>query len=241
MPYWDPRTKKWIGVFNLSSLPRRQKSFARKADAKSWEVEQRKLATQPTSTSTAFGVVYSEYLDFAEVQYTRKTYEEKVAIGRRFIEHSGNLHLNQITSKTLHDFLLDSREKVSANRANKDRKNLLAFWNWAQRIMDIRTNPVAKIGKFPHRREAQYIPPESHILQILAASTRKERVFLNAYLHTAARRSSIFKWKWGEDIDFQLKQIRIGSAKTKDGSTEYIWLPMSDELFVDLHRLGTPQ
>jgi len=59
-------------------------------------------------------------------------------------------------------------------------------------------------------------------------------VFLNCCLQTAARRSSIFRWKWGEEIDFQMQQARIGCTKNKEGSMEYLWLPMTREIHADL-------
>jgi len=40
-----------------------------------------------------------------------------------------------------------------------------------------------------------------------------------------------------EDINFEKKEVRLGTRKTKDGSMEYEWLPMSDDLYTDLISL----
>jgi hypothetical protein len=37
-----------------------------------------------------------------------------------------------------------------------------------------------------------------------------------------------------DDINFEKKEVRLGTRKTKDGSMEYDWLPMSDDLYRDL-------
>jgi integrase len=130
---------------------------------------------------------------------------------------------------------LNSRAKSQSNNAyNKDRKNLLAMWNWGQDYLDITTNPVTKIKKLPHNRSPQYTPPTEDVLRLLAVATRQERVFLDCYLHTGARRSEIFRWTWAEDINFEKRQVRLGSRKTQDGSMEYVWLPMNTDLYESL-------
>jgi integrase len=80
----------------------------------------------------------------------------------------------------------------------------------------------------------QTTPPTEHMLKVLAAANRAERIFLNCYLHTGARRSEIFRWTWVEDINFQKREVRLGTRETRNGSMEYEWLPMSDELHTEL-------
>jgi integrase len=66
------------------------------------------------------------------------------------------------------------------------------------------------------------------------AANRKERIFLDCYLQTGARRSEIFRWTWIDDINFEKREYRLGTRKTKDGSMEYEYFPMSDELYESL-------
>jgi integrase len=63
-----------------------------------------------------------------------------------------------------------------------------------------------------------------------------EKVFLSAYLNTAARRSEVFSWKWSEDIDSKNRRVRLTTEKTKTGLPESVWLPMNDDLYGDLMR-----
>jgi integrase len=104
------------------------------------------------------------------------------------------------------------------------------MWTWGMSILGLDNNPVAKIKRLPHDRTPQYTPPTEHILKVLAAANREERIFLNCYLQTGARRSEIFRWTWAEDINFEKREVRLGTRKTRDGSMKYEWLPMSDEL-----------
>ena len=101
-------------------------------------------------------------------------------------------------------------------------------------ILGLDNNPMAKIKRLPHDRAPQYTPPTEHILKVLAAANREERIFLNCYLQTGARRSEIFRWTWAEGINFEKREVRLGTRKRRDGSMEYEWLPMSDELHDEL-------
>ena len=100
-----------------------------------------------------------------------------------------------------------------------------------EEFYDIQTNPVTKTKKFHHDRQTQYVPPEKDVLKLLAACTRRERVFLLCYLRTGARKGEIFALKWDEDINFENKQIRLSTRKTKDGNMKHVWLPMETELY----------
>ena len=132
------------------------------------------------------------------------------------------------------DLLNQRAREQSANAFNRDRKNLLVMWNWGQDFLKIGHNPLLKIRKRPHDSHPEYIPPVRDVLKVLAAATREERVFLNCYIHTGARKSEIFRWTWHEDINLERKQYRLGTKKTCDGSMEYEWFPMPDDLLEEL-------
>jgi integrase len=53
---------------------------------------------------------------------------------------------------------------------------------------------------------------------------------LLAYLHLAARRNELFQLRW-EDVDFGEAKVRLHTRKRQDGSLEYDWLPLTDELY----------
>jgi len=65
---------------------------------------------------------------------------------------------------------------------------------------------------------------------MLPAATGEKRIFLHGYIWTGARRSEIFRWSWSEDANFERKEYRLGTRKTRDGSMEYEWFPMPAEL-----------
>jgi integrase len=212
--------------------------FRTRREAADWETGKRQELQEASQarnqTVTDFLNFSNSYLDDAKLRFTQKTYREKKSLCETLLALWGNPSLQDITPETIRQYLNVQAQTKSANCYNRDRKNLLAMWTWGMNILGLENNPVAKIKRLPHDRTPQYTPPTEHILKVLAAANREERIFLNCYLQTGARRSEIFRWTWAEDINFEKREVRLGTRKTRDGSMEYEWLPMSDELHDEL-------
>jgi integrase len=99
------------------------------------------------------------------------------------------------------------------------------------RLFGVSNNPFLGTEKQPHDRLPQYTPPLEDILKVLMAANRKERVFLDCYLQTGARRSEIYRWTWTDDINLEKREYRLGTRKNRTGSMEYEWFPMTDDLY----------
>jgi integrase len=233
MPYKRPDRNTWRGQVRREHLLFRADFKTRRAAAE-WEVQKRRELQEQADTvqqeDMDFFTFSNKYLDHALLRFTKKVFEEKRLLCRRLIRWWGHPYLDEINAEVINEYLSEQAQTRSPNAYNKDRKNLLAMWNWGQKILGLQSNPVAPIDKLPHDRAPQYTPPTQDILKVLAAARPDEKVFLQAYLHTGARRSEIFRWNWYEDINFERREIRLGTRKTRDGSMEYEWLPMSDEL-----------
>lgn len=240
MPFWDKPRQKWQALVRWQGR-KFKKAFTAKRDAIRWEVQRRKeleeqqiQKTATTETGMDLLTFCNRYLDDAKLRYIRKNYIEKKTLCKKILKIWGSVPVDEITPEMVQKYLANRAKKGSANLHNRDRKNLLAMWTWGQDILDLDSNPVAKIKSLPHDRGPQYTPPTGDILKVLAAANREERIFMNCYLHTAARRSEIFRWTWADDINFEKREVRLGTRKTRDGSMEYEWLPMSDELYDEL-------
>jgi integrase len=120
---------------------------------------------------------------------------------------------------------------LAAYAANKDRKNLVATWNWGIKYLDPPLpgpNPCL-VERMPEVRHPRYVPPEEDFWKIYAAAEGQDKVMLLTFLHLAARRGEVFRLTW-QDVDFGNDRIRLGTRKRKDGSFEWDWLPMTQEL-----------
>ena len=122
--------------------------------------------------------------------------------------------------------------KVSDNAWNRDRKNLLAMFNWFRKIKGITHNPVINIERLPEERKQEYIPSAEDIDKVMMACSGQDRVMLQCYYFTFARRGEIFNWTW-EDINFEKQWYRLWAKKRlhSDRQADYFPLPEDTELY----------
>lgn len=127
--------------------------------------------------------------------------------------------------------LQEQAKKRSGHAANKDRKNLIAAWNWGKKCIENfpNLNPCL-VEKFPEVRTPRYVPPERDFWKVYDMAKEQDQIMLLAFLHLAARRGELFRLTW-EDIDFGENRVRLWTRKRQDGSYEFDWLPMTDDLF----------
>lgn len=239
MPYKEG--KMWRATPKYKGERLTTKIFKSKKAAIEWEREQKDQAKEEEISSLKgpdLLTICSKYLIYAE-RFTKKVYEEKYTlINSRLLKYyDKDMPIADITQESIEEYLEKQKKERSANAANKDRKNLLALWNKAVKTYGVESNPIAETEKYGHDREPQYTPPVEDVLKVLMVATRSERIVLDAFIQTGGRRSEIFRWTWIDDINFNSRQVRLGSRKTKDGSMKYRWVKMSDSLFQNLNWL----
>jgi integrase len=235
MPYYDKRRKKWTAQVRIKGK-KIQRQHETEQEAVHWEEKKLNelglLSNQQTVTVSLLELA-TKYLDFVESKFTRKTYNEKKLAFRMLLKFV-NPHMD---ASELHkgDVLLhlaNQSKTRSGNSANKDRKNLVAAWNWASEYIPgfCFPNPFL-VEQFPEVRTTRYVPPEDDFWKVYDASeSEQDELMLLCYLHLAARKSEIFMLR-KEDVDLEQQRIRLATRKRKDGSQHYDWLPMTDRLF----------
>lgn len=231
MPFYNKIRKKWIGQI-IVGKKKKQKVFKTKAEARTWESDSKKLFQQSQTNTICLLDFATKYLDYCEERFARKTYLEKHLAFKLLVQALGaTLPVTDITKDMVLTHLRKMNISRSGNAANKDRKNLVAGWNWA--VAYIPSFPVTnpfKVERFSEERQPRYIPSLSDFKAILAQTdTKQDYTLLICYLHLGARRNELFQLQWS-DISWADKKLRLKTAKRKDGITEYNWLPMSDTL-----------
>jgi integrase len=174
----------------------------------------------------------TEYLTFSETKHGQKTYEEKKRTFRSFFKSvDPSLEVTLLHKHHVLAHLAKEAKKRSGYAANKERKNLVAAWNWAvQYIPGFPASNPMLVERFPEERSPRYIPPEKDFWAVYdVASSDQDKLMLLCYLHLAARRNEVFRLR-REDVDFGQKRVRLGTRKRKDGAMHYDWLPMTDRL-----------
>lgn len=219
----------------------KQKLFNTKAEALAWEAQERAADWEATTDTACSLKDWAEkYLDHA-AKYDRKTYNEKrQALRELFAATAGKGKARQlivnplspVTSLTPGKVLAALRAQFgtrSGNSLNKDRKNLVAAWNWGVKYLGLPMPNPCLVERFPEERHPRYIPSEDDFWKVFAQARGQDRIMLLCYLHLGARRSEIFRLAW-EDVDFDNSRVRLYTRKRRDGSLEYDWLPMTSEL-----------
>lgn len=236
MPYkkkMPGKPLRWVGRVQKDGAVR-QKVFDTKTEALAWEAEQRTTdwgaAAGPTPIVTALDWA-NEYLDWARERFSKKTYDEKRdAFARLFRVLSRERPVEEVTPPIAAKVLRHEARVRSGHAANKDRKNLVAAWNWGCKFLALpKENPFAVVDRFAEERKPRYVPSEEDFQKVLAQAQGQDRTMLLFLLHTAARKGEVFRLRW-DDLDFQDSRIRLWTRKRTGGTMEYDWIPMTSEL-----------
>lgn len=238
MPYQNKKTLKWVAQVRKTEGEKEHrinKVFQTKKEAKDWESEMRRKPIEEWlgTTGTACLIDWAEaYLDFAKVKFSEKTYKEKKAMFKRFFKVvDPNQQASDLTPAMVLNYVMLQNQKRSGYGANKDRKNLVASYNWGMKYFNpVLTGPnPCLVEKMPEVRSPRYVPPEDDFWKVYNVAKGQDQVMLLAFLHLAARRGEIFRITW-EDVDFGNNRVRLWTRKRKDGTFESDLLPMTQEL-----------
>ena len=227
MPYFDRKRKKWKGVVK-KGYKRFTQAFQTKTEAKTWEVKKWEELESPepetTKTATDLLTLSNGYLDFCSLRFSSTTYGEKKKLCKDILSEWGNIDVNEITPAMVMKHLETRARKVSDNSWNRDRKNLLAMFNWFRKIHGVTHNPVINIDRLPEVRKAEYIPSAEDIDRVMMACEGQDRVMLQCYYYTFARRGEIFNWTW-EDINFEKKWYCLWTRKRLHSDKQADYFP----------------
>src|SRR5208283_3971847 len=242
MPYKRKRKNKveWIAEV-MREGKRYYKIFNTKTEARDWESEIRKAPAKDLMTpSESLTLIEwaTKYLEYSKVKFSAYTFDEKKAAFKRFFKQvDPSFPVENLKPVAVLNYLRTQATKRSGYAANKERKNLLAAWNWGIKYLNLPSPNPCLTERFPEERHVRYVPPEKDFWSVYEILKGQDKVMLLAYLHLAARRSELYRLRW-DDVDFAGQKVRIGTRKRLGGSLEYDWLPMTDELFnaMIIHR-----
>lgn len=158
------------------------------------------------------------------------TVSEKKHGLERFYKAVGNLPILEVTPFQVLDYLNARAQSHGNYSANRDRKNLKAFFNWCRDIYGVMHDPTGPIRKKPHTKRARRLVPIQDILKVILAAQGADRAMVGAYWHTGGRRGEIFRWTWADDVNFEERWVRLGTRKSRGGEMVYEKLWMNEDL-----------
>ena len=240
----------WMGQ-RVTKGKRIRKAFATKKEALAWEAttENPQVVSSAAQKTPSVSLIEwaTKYLEYAQNKFVHNTFDEKRRAFRLLLNYdeidpSGSV--DALEPLIVLEHLQKQAERRSGNSANKDRKNLLAAWNWGVKFMQFpRENPFLAVEKFASDRHSRPVPTLEEFWQIYdEAETEQDKLMLFAYLQTGARRDELFRLRW-VDVDFFGKRVQLFSRKNKAGEWKGCWISVRQEL-LDLllkHKKATKQ
>jgi integrase len=229
MPYKE--RSGWRAVITEQGK-RSTKWFQTKREAHEWESAERKaIKNQKPKTITGLLSLFGEYLDYAE-RYSKYTYSHKKTLCRRLLSAWGDIDIYKITPKMCLSYL-DSRSRISGNAANEDLKEMRSIFSHFKKFNNIEHNPLINIAHYSHEVKPPYVPPREDITKLLMVTQGQDRIMLDVFRFTAARRSEVLKLTW-DDILFDQRSIRLTTNKSRKGKVKAYYVPMSETLYKSL-------
>jgi integrase len=206
--------------------------FPSKKEALAWEASTRKeLKARKPKTATGLLSLCVEYLNYME-RYSRSTYSHKKTLCKRILAAWGDIDVRDITPKMCLTYF-DSRALVSGNAANEDLKDMRTMFNHFRDIHGVDHNPTVKLSSYSHDVNPPYVPPKEDIKSLMLVTTGKDRVMLEVFRYTGARRSEVLRLTW-EDVLFDQRTIRLKTHKSRKGQWKAYYVPMNEALYKSL-------
>jgi len=240
MPY-QMKNGRWRATKMIAGQ-RKTKICDTKAEAKKWEAMQSEEDWRQKTPTVCLHEVATAYLDYSQMRHHKNTYDSKrLAMKRMFQYVRPDAAPDAVTNRIALAYVMDRMKESGPKAANKDRKHMAAFWEWAKKYYAYPDNPFQQVAKLPENTQPHYVPPAADFWKVYAVADETDKVMLLALLYTAGRRSEPMRWTWEEDIDLPAKRIRLSTCKTADGSRKYEWLTMPKRLHDALcaHKVRT--
>lgn len=222
---------KWRAERQINGI-RRTHTCETRREALNWESELEKSLGIEEVTRTVTALEWlNQYLDYSLERNVTVVYKAKKRVAGIALPVIG--HDTPVTSITPALALAAMRQAVKAgctDTGNLCRKHLSSAWNWGIKMMGLPpVNPFQQVDKFAVDQKPRPVPTESDFWKVVECATERDKRFLVACLHTAARKSELFHLKW-TDVDFERRFILLGTRKRKGGGMEYDPVPMTSTL-----------
>lgn len=232
MPYLL-KSGKWRAERQIDGK-RYSKVCATKREALDWESAITKvIQAQPETMIPTVTVLdwLNQFLDFSSERHSKICYQQRTRSARLFLSAvAGSTDVELITPHTVLDSMRYAAQRQSNASANAIRKNLGAAWGWGVKYLGMPPqNPFRVVEPFPVDQSPRRVPTEAEFNAVLDVAQQRDRIFLLACLHTAARKSELFRLKWS-DVDFERGVVMLGTRKRKGGGMEYDPVPMTSKL-----------
>lgn len=211
---------------------RKTRTCATKREALDFEAGvPQKLAIEEVTQGATVLEWLNAYLDYANSRFAKIVYTRKRRAAKIMLQLvSQDTDCKQIKPKHALSIVRYAAETWCNGTGNMLRSELGAAWAWGIKYEGLpRENPFMMIEKLSVDRQPRHVPSQEDFYAVLRVATPRDRLFLLACLHTAARKGELFRLHWSE-VDFEREYVLLGTRKRKGGGMEYDPIPMTNTL-----------
>lgn len=238
MAYYDEGRKRWRGSVYFKTV-RKTKLFGQKGKrldkdkraAEAWEHSTRlELALERSEKGKySLSEAAADYLEDCEKKHLHKT---TIANKKRFLkeleEKVGDISLEKIEPKVVKDYICS---KGKASQSNRARKDLGAFFSYCVKFFDLKRNPIDLIDRLPEDKKNLPVPTEKQMMRLLAKLDRWDKNFVVVFMLTGARKEELLRLTWTDDVNFDKREVRLGTKKSRSREMTYRYIGMDDTLY----------
>ncbi len=229
-----PEKKKdgtYKGRVRIKGFPQKTKSgFSTKNEAKAWELRTAEgLKNPPLDSQT---LLFSQVADLWLVN-CQKRYKPPTCTWKANVINSAlafwkyDPYMNDLSTLMIETFLNDIGSGKTANRYKRELKN---FFNYAITRGLAVENHARKIEPFKEKKYKRYVPPADDIEAAkMFANSFEYDIIILAY-NTLARAGEIRRLQWN-DVDFEKKEITLWTGKRNADDRKDDTLEMTKTLY----------
>jgi len=137
--------------------------------------------------------------------------------------------LNEINREHLESYLddqyPDKSDKVANRKYNNHRKEIRSFFSWVVREYKWSVNPAREIPTRPASVAERKVATKGDVDKMIEIAEGQAKNLLATLWWTAGRREQVLALNW-DDVDLDTKQLRMKTAKSKDGSVKEKYIPI---------------
>ena len=190
----------------------------------------RNPAPEKVCTVLTLSKAIAEFLENSHISQSPKTYRLYELTLRQYLNHTGDIDIEEISPRQIESFKVLRSKQVSASTVNMQLRSLRAFFNRFVKWELLQRNPARQVDliKVPESLPA-YLTPEQ-LTQLLEGISDQwlARIVLFGFM-TGLRLGEILNLTW-DDIDIQNRTALIRSSlsyQVKAGKIRT--LPLNDE------------
>lgn len=228
--YQDQETETWRYDFQLSNRRYTGRGYSSQRKAKDAESDRRReLKAGSSEAFSSFGDLIAAWLEAgATTKSAHHVYQQMKQVEKAY-GHLEKMRLRDITRAHLEPPLHKVRRRCKASTANAYRRDILAAFNWAEKLGAIVINPARNLPIFPEDEPSRQPVPTVDLKKLILAAEQPLAARLIFISQTACRWVECARLRWSEvHLGTERPFALLTSRKRRGGHAKKRPQPLTD-------------